>query len=183
MVNTHSGDGFSTIEADMGHTLAVMLRHLLPSLLSLPIVLSWIVGPAFGQAAPLQQRLAKTRTLNCTFSVKATGTWPDAGPTAEVGAAKIKVAFTNVNVDEGTADAEDAFGKSYIVVRYTSDYLHLIQMHSAGPLYTTTVLAKPAKDGRLLAIHTRHEYTDVRLPGFTSRPEMYLGDCALTEGP
>jgi hypothetical protein len=100
-----------------------------------------------------------------------------------VGTAKIKVAFTNVNVDEGTADAEDAFGKSYIVVRYTSDYLHLIQMHSAGPLYTTTVLAKPAKDGRLLAIHTRHEYTDVRLPGFTSRPEMYLGDCAVTEGP
>jgi hypothetical protein len=167
----------------MGHTLAVMPKYFLTSLLILPSFLVWMAGTTFGQAAPLQQRLAKTRTLNCTFAMKATGSWPDTGPTAELGAAKLKVAFTNVNVDEGTADAEDAFGKSYIVVRYTSDYLHLIQMHSAGPLYTTTVLAKPAKDGRLLAIHTRHEYTDVRLPGFTSRPEMYLGDCAVTEGP
>jgi uncharacterized protein YjbI with pentapeptide repeats len=45
-------------------------------------------------------------------------------------------------------------------------------------LHTTTVLAREARDGRLLAVHTRHEYTDVRLPGFTSRPEMYIRDCA-----
>ncbi len=138
---------------------------------------------AFGQGGALQQRLAKTTELNCSFSSKATGTWADPGPTAEVAGAQIKVAFKNVNVDEGTADAEGAFGTSYIVVRYSGDYLHLVQMHLSGPLYTTTVLAKPAKDGRLLAIHTRHEYTDIRLPGFTSRPEMYLGDCALTERP
>jgi hypothetical protein len=52
-------------------------------------------------------------------------------------------------------------------------------MYGSGPLYTTTVLAKESRDGRLLAIHTRHEYTDVSLPGFTSRPEMYLGECAV----
>ena len=142
-----------------------------------------LAGTAIGQTGALQQRLAKTTELNCTFSSKATGTWADSGPTAEVAGATIKVAFKNVNVDEGTADAEGAFGTSYIVVRYSGDYLHLVQMHLSGPLYTTTVLAKPAKDGRLLAIHTRHEYTDIRLPGFTSRPEMYLGDCALTERP
>ncbi len=55
-----------------------------------------------------------------------------------------------------------------------------MQMQSAGPLYTTTVLAKETRDGRLMAIQTRHEYTDISLPGFTSRPEMYLGDCAVT---
>jgi len=31
--------------------------------------------------------------------------------------------------------------------------------------------------GKLRAVHTRHEYTEVSLPGFTSRPEQYYGDC------
>ena len=30
-----------------------------------------------------------------------------------------------------------------------------------------------------MAVHTRHEYTDVLLIGFTSRPEQYYGDCAI----
>jgi hypothetical protein len=55
-----------------------------------------------------------------------------------------------------------------------------MQMHGAGPLYTTTVIARETKDGRLMAVHTRHEYTDISLPGFTSRPEMYVGDCRVT---
>jgi len=51
-------------------------------------------------------------------------------------------------------------------------------MQGAGPLYVTTVIAKETKDGRLMAVHTRHEYTQISMPGFTSRPEMYVGDCA-----
>ncbi len=54
-----------------------------------------------------------------------------------------------------------------------------MQLMNAGPLYLTTILAQPTEDGRLKAVHARHEYTQVRLPGFTSRPEMYLGDCAV----
>ena len=81
-------------------------------------------------------------------------------------------------MDEGTADAQGAFGASFIVVRQAGDYLHLMQTYSAGPLYTTTVLARETTEGRLMAVHTRHEYTDVAIPGFTSRPEMYLGECA-----
>ena len=76
-------------------------------------------------------------------------------------------------------NADSAFGSSFIVVRHANEYLHLMQSHSAGPLYTTTVFARETKEGRMMAVHTRHEYTDVRLPGFTSRPEMYVGECAL----
>lgn len=149
------------------------------AVLSLPVLMLAFGVTAHGQAAALQQRLAKTTSLNCSFPLMVTGTWKDGTPSGEVKTAQIKVSFTNVNVDDGTADADSAFGGSFIVVRYSNDYLHLMQMHGAGPLYTTTVLAKETKDGRLMAVHTRHEYTDVRLPGFTSRPEMYLGDCAL----
>jgi hypothetical protein len=156
-----------------------MSRRLLTVLLPFPVLMLGFAGTAFGQVAAWQQRLAKATRLSCTFSLMATGTWKNGAPSADVTPAKIMVTFTNINADEGTADAEGRFGGSFIVVRYSNDYLHLMQTHSSGPLYTTTVLARETKDGRLMAVHTRHEYTDISLPGFTSRPEMYLGDCAL----
>ena len=71
------------------------------------------------------------------------------------------------------------FGASYIVVRFAEGYLHFMQTLSSGPLYLTTILAEPSREGRLKAVHTRHEYTQVSLPGYTSRPESYLGDCSV----
>ena len=108
------------------------------------------------------------------------GNWKSGTPSADVGPATIAVGFKNISVDEGTADLEGKLGgSSLVVVRYSNDYLHLMQSQGDGPLYTTTVFAREAKEGRLMAVHTRHEYTLVSLPGFTSRPEMYLGDCAV----
>jgi hypothetical protein len=55
-----------------------------------------------------------------------------------------------------------------------------MQSYRSGPLYTTTVIARESTGGRFIAVHTRLEYTDVSLPNITSRPEMYVGDCAVT---
>jgi hypothetical protein len=137
-------------------------------------------GDASAQTGAVQLRLAKVTSLTCAFSQVTTGLWKGGAPAAETTPAKLTVTFSDINVDEGTADAGNAFGGAYIVVRYSNDYLHLMQSHSNGALHVTTVLAKESRDGRLLAVHTRHEYTDVRMPGFTSRPEMYLGDCAAS---
>jgi hypothetical protein len=153
--------------------------------LSVPLLLLAVTcgpaGMAAGQVGALQQRLARATALDCSFSSLATGTWTDNTPGADVSTSTLAVAFTEVNAEDGTAEATGQFGGVPVVVRYVSDYLHLMQMHSSGPLHVTTVLARGTRDGRLMAVHTRHEYTDVRLPGFTSRPEMYLGDCALSE--
>ena len=54
-----------------------------------------------------------------------------------------------------------------------------MQSFRNGPLYVTTVIGRPAGAGKWLAVHTRHEYTDVSLPGYTSRPEQYYGSCTL----
>ena len=150
----------------------------LTALLAVPALVLGLTGSAGAQGS-LQQRLAEATRLTCTFTLVATATWKSGAPAADVTPATLKVGFTNVNVDEGTADADSAFGSSFIVVRHANEYLHLMQSHSAGPLYTTTVFARDTKEGRMMAVHTRHEYTDVRLPGFTSRPEMYVGECAL----
>ena len=156
-----------------------MTRRLLTLLSLATALIACLPGTAAAQVAALQKRLAATKTVTCTFPALATGTWKDGVPSVGASTATLKVTFTNINIDEGTADSEGAFGGSFIVVRHSTDYLHLMQSQGSGPLYTTTVIARETKEGRLMAVHTRHEYTDVRLPGFTSRPEMYLGECSL----
>ncbi len=46
-------------------------------------------------------------------------------------------------------------------------------------MYTTTIFPSEARAGKLKAVHTRHEYTQVSLPGYTSRPERYYGECEI----
>jgi hypothetical protein len=137
------------------------------------------VDDAQGQSRALQQRLAAAKSVDCHFTSLTTGNWEDDGATANVTPADLELSFFDVNVDEGTAEADSRFGASLIVVRLANEYLHLMQMFGAGPLYVTTILAREVSDGRLMAIHTRHEYTPIVLTGFTSRPEMYLGDCVV----
>jgi hypothetical protein len=156
-----------------------MTRRSSSPLLLVPILIACLAATASAQVPVLQKRLAATKSVSCTFPALATGTWKEGVPSVGASTATLKVTFTNINIDEGTADSEGAFGGSFIVVRHSTDYLHLMQMQGSGPLYTTTVIARETKEGRLMAVHTRHEYTDVRLPGFTSRPEMYVGDCSL----
>ena len=50
-----------------------------------------------------------------------------------------------------------------------------------GPVYTTTVFQKETTGGKLKAVHSRHELFDFALPGFTSSPEQYYGECEIKE--
>ena len=68
---------------------------------------------------------------------------------------------------------------SDIIVRLAVNSLHFVQSFREGPLYITTVIARQTKNGRWLAVHTRHEYAEIDLPGFTSKPEQYYGSCVL----
>jgi len=131
------------------------------------------------QSQALEKRLLGAKKLNCTFSALATGNWDGAKASLAVTPAKLEVKFSDIDVDEGTAEADGGFGQSFISVRYAHGYLHLMQISDAGPLYITTVLATATANGRFKAIHTRHEWSPAMVPGFTSRPEMYVGDCAV----
>jgi hypothetical protein len=129
--------------------------------------------------SPLDRKLATAKKLDCSFSTFALGNWEKNTPSLTVKPAELKASFTKINVDEGTAEAETAYGASFISVRYAQGYLHIMQMSDAGPLYLTTVFARAAGEGRLMAVHTRMEYSPTVIPGFTSRPEIYLGTCSV----
>jgi hypothetical protein len=134
--------------------------------------------PSFAQT-PARAQTARATSLRCTFALMATGTWVEEQARAEVKAAKVAVEFHAINTDDGTADTKGLFGPPHIVVRLSGGHLHFLQVASEGPVYVTTVFDQPTPSGKLKAVHTRHEYTRVSLPGFTSRPEQYYGDCEV----
>jgi hypothetical protein len=135
--------------------------------------------PALGQGKP-DERLAKAKTLKCSFTTMAVGGWKGGQPQAEQKPATLSMGFDEVNIDDGTARVIGSFGPSDIIVRLSLGTLHFVQSFREGPLYVTTIFPKETHDGRLMAVHTRHEFTEVSLPGFTSRPEQYYGDCAVS---
>jgi hypothetical protein len=155
-----------------------MHKHVAAALIGLAVLGVAEPPAALGQGG-LDRRLAAAKRLECSFSVLATGNWDKNVPGIAVTPAELKAAFFDINVDEGTAEAESAYGASFISVRYTAGYLHIMQMSDAGPLYLTTVFARAAGEGKLMAVHTRLEYSPTIIPGFTSRPEVYLGTCAI----
>jgi hypothetical protein len=155
----------------MAKTLPIALAGLAALIVATP-------PTAWGQAG-LDRRLAAATRLECAFPVLGTGTWDKNVPALTVTSSEHKANFFDINIEEGTAEAESAYGASFISVRYESGYLHIMQMSDAGPLHLTTVFARAAGEGKLMAVHTRMEYSPTIIPGFTSRPEMYVGTCTI----
>lgn len=97
----------------------------------------------------------------------------------EVKPSTLVMQFDSINADEGTAQWKSGFGAYDIIVRYAQGYLNFIQSFRDGPVYLTTVLEQKTKAGKLKAMHSRHESFAVALPGITSSPEQYYGECEI----
>jgi hypothetical protein len=93
----------------------------------------------------------------------------------------VLVVFNSIDTDEGTAGSVGQFGRSNIIAKLSDKTLHLIESFSDGPLHITTVFNHESCPGKLKAVHTRHEHTDVSVLGFTSSPEQYYGECEVVE--
>ncbi len=126
-----------------------------------------------------QGRLATATSVRCEFSQRATGTWKNGEPQTELRPAKLSVGFNSIDTQEGTAEAVAQFGSNHIIVRLSRSNLHFLEISTSGSLFVTTVFDRDAQNGKLQAVHTRHEFTDAMLPRFTSRGEQYYGECQL----
>ena len=133
-----------------------------------------------GQTQSVRERLAGVKAIDCLFTLQIVATWRDGVPQTEMKPSKLSIRFDSVNPDDGTARVIGAFGPSDIIVRLSEETLHLIQSFREGPLYATTIFPKETRGGRLQAVHTRHEFTQVSVPGYTSSPEQYYGDCQVS---
>ena len=125
------------------------------------------------------ERLAKATALKCTFSAMAVSDWKNGEAAIAIKPAKLTIAFNQVDVEAGSAEAVGDSGKSHITVRVLGAYLHFMQLDPYGALYVTTVFDKETRAGKLQAAHSRHEYLPTPVPTLTSRPEQYIGECEV----
>ena len=126
-----------------------------------------------------QGKLAEAKSLRCTFQVTASGTWAKAGPPqAAVKPATLVLLFESIDTDEGTARLRFGSVGNDVVAKLSGGYLHFMQSFRS-PLYTTTVFDKPTTAGKFKAVHSRHEYFTIPVPGATSNPEQYYGECEI----
>lgn len=139
------------------------------------------------QGTALQRQLQQATNVSCEFVLMAAVDWGrDGAPNAEIKPATLKLGYTNVNTDDGSADvvgtttASSDTAELPIIARYHNGYLHFMQVTSPGALYTTTIFDQTSTGGKLKAVHTRHEWQAFALPGYTSRPEQYYGDCEVS---
>ena len=135
-----------------------------------------------GLHAEAQSRISTAKSIRCSFVRAAVGGWAKDG-TAEAAAARtatLVLRFEEIDTDAGTAQLKNGSMGTEVTVRSAEGYLHVMQSFRTGPLYTTTVFDQGAAGGKFKAVHSRHEYYTVPLPGATSSPEQYYGTCEVT---
>ena len=166
--------------------MRIRARSTVRGLCFVSLVLAFSVQAASAQTAGAAV-LNDVERIKCTFTLMAAGTWNKGVPGAEVTKATLSMQFEEIDVQGGTANMVDvsaaAAGAPHITVRQLGDSLHFLAMNTSGSVYLTTVFAdresRAAGGKKFKAVHTRHEFTEVRLTGWTSRPEQYYGDCEV----
>jgi len=153
------------------------------------LVVMFVLLGSSARPAHAQGTLEDAHNLKCVFPLFATGNWTKGDATAEVKPAELTLMFDSINTEEGTARVavvespraprNYGFAPAHIIARQSLASLHLMQVGDAGPLYVTTVFDSPSRPGKLKAVHTRHEYIGMQMPGYTSRPEQYYGECEV----
>jgi hypothetical protein len=150
--------------------------------LTIAVALTVLLVPHSSRAQLAKGPLANVKSIKCTFPVMAVGTWGEKEPEVKIKPpTEPTLQFDAINADEGTAELKSSYGKYDIIVRYSGSYLHFIQSYLDGPLRVTTVLEKKTASGKFKAMHSRHEFTDFALAGFTSSPEQYYGECEILQ--
>jgi hypothetical protein len=124
--------------------------------------------------------LAAVKSLRCTFQSQSVGAWRRDG-TAQVTerAASLVLRFVSIDMETGTAQLMSGQAGADVTVRAAEGYVHFMQSFRTGPLYVTSVFAATPRAGRFKAVHSRHELFAVPLPGATSSPEQYYGECEV----
>jgi len=149
------------------------------------VVFVLLVGAhaASGQRAA-QNAPGRAKSLSCVFPVVATASWKNGEPVAEIKTAKLSLEYDTIEPQEGSAryaGGDTNLAVSDIIAQLSGGSLHLMQTSRSGAVYITTVHPSESRGGKLKAVHARHEYTEVSLPGYTSRPEQYYGECEAKE--
>lgn len=122
--------------------------------------ISFLIGTgiADGQQMELHSaRLLGAQTINCTFRPGASANWIEGSPAMQLGqfSATGLLIIRSIDIRNRSAIYSGIAGEEHVVALASPFALHFLDRTDSGGLNTTTIFST-AKDGRHIAVHSRH---------------------------
>lgn len=125
--------------------------------------------------------LAQVKHLKCKFTVYASASWTK----AQEAQAQIRQPETlslevdEIDTDTGSARVTGTAGPADVTALLTISSLHFMERSVTGTLNITTVFAGDPDAKTFRAVHARHDYLPMSLPGYQSEPSVsqHYGVC------
>jgi hypothetical protein len=130
--------------------------------------------------------LASVKSLKCRFPVYTVGSWKNGEPKAEVRQAQeFSLEIDEIDTDGGVARVSGTAGPTHVTALLTLSSLHFMERTVTGTLTITTVFASEGAPRKYRAVHSRHDYLPMSLPGFVSEPSVSqnYGECEVPASP
>lgn len=147
---------------------------------AIAVGVSWcaLLASAAAQAPATASSLAAVKTLQCALTLQSAGSWTGTEPQAEAKPIRMALRYEEVDTDDGTARFVGSSGRSDVAARFVRDALTFIHSGTDGSVALTTV-SRSTADGKWLAVHTRHEFSETSSAGVTLGPAQYYGTCTI----
>jgi hypothetical protein len=133
-----------------------------------------LAGSLAGRAQSTDKNpLASVKSLKCRFPVYSVGSWKNGEAKAEIRQAQqFNLDIDEIDADGGTARVTGTSGPTHVTALLTISSLHFVERTVTGTLTITTVFASEGNTRTFRAVHSRHDYLPMSLPGYVSEPSV-----------
>ena len=141
------------------------------AVLALMLTLSGAARPALAQSTE-KNPLARIKSFKCSFPVYTVGAWKSGMPQAQIKQAdQFTLTIDEIDTDSGSGRVTGTAGPVEVTALLTVSSLHFMERSVTGTLNITTIFVS---DGvkTFRAVHSRHDYLPMSIPGFTSEPTV-----------
>jgi hypothetical protein len=150
-------------------------------LAAMAAMMAGAIPAAFAQGTD-KNPLAQVKSLKCQFSIYSSGSWKNGEPQAQIRQPEqLTLEVDEIDTDSGSARVTGTSGPADVVSLLTVSSLHLMERSVTGTLNITTVFVGEPNARTFRAVHARHDYLPMSLPGFVSEPSVsqHYGTCEV----
>ena len=153
-------------------------------MIKVAVAVSMALALATGARAQTTDKnpLAQVKALKCRFGIYASGAW---AKTTQEASAQVRQPETltleidEIDTDSGSGRVTGTAGPADVTALLTISSLHFMERSVTGTLNITTVFSGDPDAKRFRAVHARHDYLPMSLPGYNSEPSVsqHYGVC------